>query len=215
MGQGTAKRDFCRRSPQRVHQQEAITIDNLLFKVHQEEHHQNPHPPQPPHFNFQQQQAPWNHQGQFQSPQKYPQQAQQQQQQQNPVPPPRDPNTMVINGQGCHCLSEAERKRRCKGRLCMRCRDAGHFAMNCNKPGGRQNGRNRGQGSGRGGWQGSQQSRNGGRQWGINAGGIDPPIIWNHSPPTTSRGWDDNEEVPTPPASAPANEPEASGKDRV
>ncbi|KAG8974242.1 hypothetical protein FRB93_001407 [Tulasnella sp. JGI-2019a] len=69
-------------------QQEAITVNNLLFEAHQEEHCQNPRPPQPPHFNFQpQQQVLWNHQGQFQSPQQHPPQ-QQQQQQQNQVPPP-------------------------------------------------------------------------------------------------------------------------------
>ncbi|KAG8975015.1 hypothetical protein FRB93_000697, partial [Tulasnella sp. JGI-2019a] len=77
---------------------EAITVDNLLFEAHQEEWHQNPHPPQPPHFNFQpQQQTLQNHQGQFQSQQ--PQQPSQQQLQ-NQAPPLRDPDTMVINRQG-------------------------------------------------------------------------------------------------------------------
>ncbi|KAG8978748.1 hypothetical protein FRB93_010891 [Tulasnella sp. JGI-2019a] len=80
-------------------QQEAITVDNLPFKAHQEECCQNPHPPQPPCFNFQpQQQMPQNHQGQFQSQSQQPQQSQQQQP--NQVPPPRDPDAMVINGQG-------------------------------------------------------------------------------------------------------------------
>ncbi|KAG8977313.1 hypothetical protein FRB93_012003 [Tulasnella sp. JGI-2019a] len=94
-------------------QQEAITIDNLLFEAHQEEHCQNLRPPQPPRFNFQQQQAPHNHQGQFQSQQYQqasPQQQQQQQQQQPQVPPPRDPDAMVINRQRHWHLSEAERK---------------------------------------------------------------------------------------------------------
>ncbi|KAG8977277.1 hypothetical protein FRB93_012125 [Tulasnella sp. JGI-2019a] len=67
-------------------QQEAITMDNLLFEAHQEERCQNPQPPQPPKFNFQQQQAPRNHQGQFQS-QQY-QQVSPQQQQQPQAPPP-------------------------------------------------------------------------------------------------------------------------------
>ncbi|KAG8978284.1 hypothetical protein FRB93_011253 [Tulasnella sp. JGI-2019a] len=139
-------------------QQEAITVDNLLFEAHQEEHHHNPRPPQPPCFNFQQpqqqSQPQRNHQGQFQS--------QQQQPQQFHTPVLRDPDAMVINRQGCWCLSEAERKRRREGGLCMRCGDARHFAMNCNKPGGGQNGgQNRGQGNNRGGWQ-SGQSRGGG-----------------------------------------------------
>ncbi|KAG8977451.1 hypothetical protein FRB93_011998 [Tulasnella sp. JGI-2019a] len=85
-------------------QQEAITVDNLLFEAHQEERHQNPRPPQPPCFNFQPQQAPQNHQGQFQSPQCLPQPQQQQQQQQQQqyqqAPPAQDPDTMVIDGQG-------------------------------------------------------------------------------------------------------------------
>ncbi|KAG8976700.1 hypothetical protein FRB93_012762 [Tulasnella sp. JGI-2019a] len=69
-------------------QQEAITANNLLFEVHQEEWCQNPHPPQNLHSNFQQQ-LPWNPQGQFQ-----------QQQQQTHMLTPRDPDTMVINRQG-------------------------------------------------------------------------------------------------------------------
>ncbi|KAG8977458.1 hypothetical protein FRB93_011951 [Tulasnella sp. JGI-2019a] len=82
-----------------VVQQEAITVDNLLFKAHQEEQCQNPHPPQPPHFNFQQQQQQpqQSHQGQFHSQQ---QQPQQQQPQQTHALIPRDPDTMVIDGQG-------------------------------------------------------------------------------------------------------------------
>ncbi|KAG8977124.1 hypothetical protein FRB93_012217 [Tulasnella sp. JGI-2019a] len=190
-------------------------VDNLLFEAHQEERRQNPRPPQPPRFNFQPTQAPHNHQGQFQSQQQFPlqQQQQQQQQQQNLAPPPRDPDAMVINGQGHHWLSEAERKRRHKGGLCMRCGDTGHFVMNCNKPGGGQS-QGRGQGGNRGNWQGGQQSRNGGRQWGINARGIDLSITWNHGPPTISQGWDDKDEA-LPPAPTTTNEPEASGKDRV
>ncbi|KAG8998388.1 hypothetical protein FRB93_013760 [Tulasnella sp. JGI-2019a] len=198
-------------------QQEAITIDNLLFEAHQEERRQNPRLLQQPRFNFQQhqqqQQIPHNQQGQFQ-PQQYQPAPPQQQQPAQQAQAPRDPDAMVIDGQGRHHLSEAERRRRHEGGLCMRCRDAGHFAMNCNKPGGSQ-GQWQGQGNGRGGWQGGQQNRNGGRQWGVNAGGIDPPIVWNHGPPTTSRGWDDKEEAPPPPPPAATNEPEPSGKDRV
>ncbi|KAG9023586.1 hypothetical protein FRB95_012892 [Tulasnella sp. JGI-2019a] len=138
--------------------------------------------PQPPRFNFQQQQALRNHQGQFQSQQYQQALSQQQQQQQQPqAPPPQDPDAMVIDGQGRQHLSEAERKRRQEGGFCMRCGDAGHFTMNCNKPGGGQN-QGQSQGGRRGGWQGGQQNRNGGRQWGVNAGGIEP-IVWNHSSP--------------------------------
>ncbi|KAG8996085.1 hypothetical protein FRB93_000936 [Tulasnella sp. JGI-2019a] len=97
-------------------QQEAITVDNLLFEAHQEERHQNPRPPQQPRFNFQQQQqqqpAPHNHQGQFQSQQYQQAQPQQQQQQHQQAQAPRDPDAMVIDGQGHRCLSEAERRRR-------------------------------------------------------------------------------------------------------
>ncbi|KAG8976718.1 hypothetical protein FRB93_012709 [Tulasnella sp. JGI-2019a] len=88
-------------------QQEAITVDNLLFEAHQEERRQNLQPPQPPKFNFQQ--APRNHQGQFQPHQYQMAPPQQQQQQQQQLPPPRDPDTMVIDGQGHRRLSEAER----------------------------------------------------------------------------------------------------------
>ncbi|KAG8977275.1 hypothetical protein FRB93_012126 [Tulasnella sp. JGI-2019a] len=196
-------------------QQEAITVDNLLFEAHQEERHQNPRPPQQPRFNFQpqQQQASRNQQGQFQSQQYQP--APPQQQQPTPqIQAPRDPDAMVIDGQGRRRLSEAERRRRREGGLCMRCGDARHFAMNCNKPGGSQ-GQRQNQGNGRGGWQGGQQNKNGGRQWGVNASGIDPPIVWNHRQPTASRGWDDKEEAPPPPPPAAVNEPESSGKDRV
>ncbi|KAG9002078.1 hypothetical protein FRB93_011851 [Tulasnella sp. JGI-2019a] len=95
-------------------QQEAIMVDNLLFEAHQEEHRQNPRPPQPPRFNFQQ--APRNNQGQFQPHQYQPappqQQPPQQQQQQQQPPLPRDPDAMVIDGQGRRRLSEAERRRR-------------------------------------------------------------------------------------------------------
>ncbi|KAG8978328.1 hypothetical protein FRB93_011129 [Tulasnella sp. JGI-2019a] len=169
-------------------QQEAITVDNLLFKAHQEKCRQNPQPPQPPKFNFQPMQVPRNHQGQFQSQpyQQVPQQQQQQQQQQqSQAPLPQDPDAMVIDGQGHRRLLEAERKQRREGRLCMRCGDAGHFTMNCNKPG-RGQASNRGQGSRRGGWQGGQQNRNRGRQWGVNMGGINPPITWNHGTPGNS-----------------------------
>ncbi|KAG9004315.1 hypothetical protein FRB93_010385 [Tulasnella sp. JGI-2019a] len=86
-------------------QQEAITVNNLLFKAHQEECHQNPQLLQPPRFNFQQTQALQNQQGQFQSQQyqqaPHQQQQQQQQQQQTQALPLRDPNAMVIDGQGC------------------------------------------------------------------------------------------------------------------
>ncbi|KAG8980663.1 hypothetical protein FRB93_009070 [Tulasnella sp. JGI-2019a] len=83
-------------------QQEAITVDNLLFEAHQEERRQNPRPPQPPRFNFQQQQqqpVPRNQQGQFQSQQYQPAPPQQQQPTQQ-AQAPRDPDAMVIDGQG-------------------------------------------------------------------------------------------------------------------
>ncbi|KAG8984922.1 hypothetical protein FRB93_006176, partial [Tulasnella sp. JGI-2019a] len=73
-------------------QQGAIAVNNLLFKVHQEEWHQHPCPPQNLCNNFQPQ-PPRNPQGQYQL---YPQQ----QQQQDHAPAPRDPNAMVIDGQG-------------------------------------------------------------------------------------------------------------------
>ncbi|KAG8978315.1 hypothetical protein FRB93_011135 [Tulasnella sp. JGI-2019a] len=83
-------------------QQEAIAVDNLLFEVHQEEQHQNPHPPlQNTHNNFQPQPL-HNLQGQYQPHPQYPQQQQQlqQQQQQDHVLPPGTPMQWSLMAKG-------------------------------------------------------------------------------------------------------------------